>query len=288
MNAENGVLREHDRGGHCHCDPASLAVAGESRENRAACLAIRSHTGLSGDMLLAGLATLSLARENIAPDSGQADECLANLCRKIMPEFAGVLTIRPRLVSGIRGWQACVDLPRAHEHRHLEDLLAIIEKSEMTGAAAEKARACFGLLAECEAAAHGIALQDVHFHEVGALDSILDVCAVCELYSELGEPELVCGPLPIADGQIKCDHGILPAPAPAVVRLLAGVPVRPFRGDPDAGELVTPTSLALLSGLKAAFGPWPAFTVKETSLVYGQREFAGVANGVIFALGEKA
>lgn len=249
-------------------------------------LTIRSHSGLSGDMLVAGLASIALTLENIAPDSKQADDWLAILCKIILPELTGCLTIRPHLVTGISGWQARVDLPHSHEHRSLAEILELIEASELSEWVKQKSSSCFQLIAECEAAAHGINLANVHFHEVGALDSILDICASCELYERLGQPRLICGPLPLADGQIECIHGILPAPAPAVVRLLKGVVVAPFAGAVNAGELVTPTALALLHCLGVSFGSWPAFRVTETSLVYGQREFDAVANGVIFAFGK--
>lgn len=250
-------------------------------------ITIRSHTGLSGDMFLAGFAALALNREGIEPDSNEADEWLSTLAGKILPELSGCLSIRPKLVSGIRGWQAQVELPHVHEHRSLGDILEIIARSQLTESARQRSSSCFELLARCEAAAHGIAIADVHFHEVGALDSILDICAVCELYAMLDEPDIVCGPLPIADGQIKCAHGILPAPAPASIYLLKDFPVTPFKGKADAGELLTPTALTLLHSLDTEFGQWPEFRLQAASIIYGQREFSGVANGAIFAFGRR-
>lgn len=248
-------------------------------------ITIRSHTGLSGDMLLTGFASLLFAQEKIVPDSEAADNRLSALSSSLLPELAGVLKIRSRFVNNIYGLQAQIDLPHCHEHRNLQEIISMIEASSLPEQAKKRATNCFQLLAECEAACHGISPEAVHFHEVGALDSILDICLVCSLYEELGAPILICSPLPLADGIVGCCHGLLPAPAPAVLRLLAGVAVKPFAGDPNAGELVTPTALALLQTLNASYGLWPAFRIIHTQIVYGQREFADTANGVIFAYG---
>jgi pyridinium-3,5-bisthiocarboxylic acid mononucleotide nickel chelatase len=92
----------------------------------------------------------------------------------------------------------------------------------------------------------------------------------------------VCGPLPLCDGTVRCDHGLLPAPAPAVLDLLQGVPVRGIQSE---GETVTPTAIALLKGLGAQFGAWPEMTIARTALVYGGRVLPGVPNGALFATG---
>lgn len=250
-----------------------------------AIVTIRSHSGLSGDMLLAGLSLLNLEKIGLDPQSADGREWLRNILLKISPALGDSARLVPHSVNGIAGWRAQVDLPHEHEHRNLEDIRHFLFESRLSAFAVEKAVSCFELLAECEAEAHGIPIGDVHFHEVGALDSILDICGVCELCGLLEIPGLVCNPLPMADGQITCAHGVLPAPAPATLRLLRGVPVRPFEGDPNTGELVTPTAIALLRTLGARFGGWPKFKVGHTAIIYGQREFPGAPNGVIFALG---
>ncbi len=117
--------------------------------------------------------------------------------------------------------------------------------------------------------------EDIHFHEVGALDSILDICLTCELFTRLAPSRFVVSSLPIADGSVVCAHGVIPVPAPAVLELLEGIPVRPF---PAEGETVTPTAAA-------HFGPWPAMLVRKTALVYGTRVFPNVPNGAVFACG---
>lgn len=250
-------------------------------------LTLRCHSGISGDIFLAGLATLALEQENITPDSQKGDAWLNDLCLNIHADLAGCLNIRPHFVNHIGGWQAQVNLPHSHEHRNLRDIEQIIALSEMSKTAKKYSENCFKLLARCEGEVHGRQPEDIHFHEVGALDSILDICATCEIYCRLGCPKIICSPLPMADGDINCAHGVLPAPAPAVLKMLKGVPVRPFAACPNAGELVTPTGIALLTALNVSYGPWPAFIVENTVIVYGQKKFADVANGAIFALGNK-
>lgn len=250
------------------------------------CLTIRCHSGLSGDMLLGGLLVLNLEILNLEPLSAEAKDWLAALLDQVKPGLGGCARLTQAEVNGITGWRLAVDLPVEHEHRHLADIEALIAASQISDAARQKAAKTFQLLADCEAQAHGLSIDKVHFHEVGALDSILDICAVCELYCRLAPHTFICGPLPMADGKICCAHGVLPAPAPAVLRLLKGTQVCAFGGQCDAGELVTPTALALLHALDAQFGPWPGFQIEAIATVYGQRVFEKAPNGAIFALGK--
>lgn len=235
-------------------------------------LTIRMCSGLSGDMFLAGLLRLTDMNED------ELDRRLS----AIMPELAGTVRLVRREVHHIGGWHAEVRLPHEHRHRTLEDITALIARSGMDGRARELAVRTFARLAGAEAAVHGVAPEDVRFHEVGALDSILDICLTCELFTVLGLPRLLASPLPLADGEVRCAHGVIPVPAPAVLEMLAGLPVRPFAG---RGETVTPTAVALLLSLGAEFGPWPAMRVERSALVYGTTVFPGAANGAVFALG---
>lgn len=177
---------------------------------------------------------------------------------------------------------ADVSLPHQHEHRTLENILGIIAGSGMDDEPKRLASDTFTLLAKAEAAVHGMKPEAVRFHEVGALDSILDICMACVLFTRLSPARFVVSPLPIADGEVVCAHGVIPVPAPAVLELLEGIPVRPFSGE---GETVTPTAIALLRSLGATFGPWPAMLVERRALVYGSRVFANAPNGTIFACG---
>ncbi len=155
----------------------------------------------------------------------------------------------------------------------------------MTPAAAGLAGEAFALLAAAEGRVHGLAPEKVCFHEVGALDSILDICLSCVLFDRLSPSRFVCSPLPLADGGVCCAHGWLPVPAPAVFDLLEGMPVCGF---PGRGETVTPTAIALLRALGASFGPWPEMLVERRALVYGSRVFENAPNGTLFAFGRAA
>jgi uncharacterized protein (DUF111 family) len=236
-------------------------------------LTVRAISGLSGDMMLAGLAAIG------GVGNDELQNCIAELG---LPELEGCLSLESRAVNGIAGHACRVNLPHEHAHRNLQDIEGIIRASAMPVEAKDLALAAFALLAEAEAAVHGARPQDVHFHEVGALDSILDACLVCRLCSRLAPRRFVCSPLPLADGVITCAHGRMLSPAPAVLRLLPGVRVRGFAG---SGETVTPTALSLLRALGADFGPWPDMTVENTAISYGDKIFPDTANGAVWAIG---
>lgn len=276
---------------HHHAPICPRASEGDKPTNHhgnagmAGVLTIRSHTGISGDILLCGLGVLLCHKRQIDPQGADGTKLWEELGNNILPELKGSLHIRPHLVEGIAGWQAEVKLPHAHEARNLADITVIVSAANMGTAAKQRAIRCFELLAQCEAAVHHTTPEEIHFHEVGALDSILDICGTCELHERLGSPAIISSPLPVADGQVNCAHGVLPAPAPATLKLLENVPVYPFAGQASAGELLTPTGIALLKALDAKFGKWPQCLIKSSAIVYGQREFAQCANGVIFVSG---
>lgn len=267
-NAHEGHDHHHEH------TPPHDHVHGEGKKENGRVLTIRAYSGLSGDIFLAGLLRMT-----------EIDESETNrLLSAILPELAGTVRLTKRQVNNIGGWFAEVRLPHQHEHRRLADIIELIAASGMDDAAKRLATDTFTLLAKAEAAVHEKKPEDIHFHEVGALDSILDVCMSCELFTRLAPSRLVVSPLPLADGCVTCAHGIIPVPAPAVLELLEGIPVRPF---PDEGETVTPTAVALLLTLGAIFGPWPAMRVERRALVYGKRVFANAANGTIFACGSE-
>jgi uncharacterized protein (DUF111 family) len=234
---------------------------------------IRTPSGLSGDMLVTGLAKLW----------GVTAEELDLVVSAIgLPELTNCLRIEPFSVNEISGWKAQVTLGSDKRHRSLAQILSIIEQSHLSDRAKQIAANSFRILGEAESKVHGIAPADVHFHEVGALDSILDTCVAAALLERIGVRRLVCSPLPLCDGTIRCEHGMLASPAPAVQEMLAGVPVYGVR---SSGETVTPTALAFLKGAGAEFGPWPPMTVHGIARVYGGRLLPGIPNGAIFAVG---
>lgn len=237
-------------------------------------LTVRANSGLSGDMILTGLLCMNkTSQEDISSLLSQLN----------MPELEDCLFLEPHEVHTIGGWHSAITLPHQHEHRTLTDILGIIASSSMSEKAKDYARATFTLLAKAEGRVHNRPQSSVHFHEVGALDSILDICLSCILFAELAPTRFVCSPLPLADGQIRCEHGILPSPSPAVLELLQGIPVHGFSG---RGETVTPTAIALLRALNADFGPWPAMYIEERCIAYGDKVFENAPNGAIWAYGK--
>ena len=260
-------LHNH-QAGPSHCHGVQRHLTGKP------VLVLRPYTGISGDITVAGLARML--------EAGQED-IDAHITAIGMKELEGSLSVIPHALNEVGGWQCRVTLPHEHSHRTLADIITIIEASTLTERAKELAKRTFAILAEAEGAVHGKDTADVAFHEVGALDSILDVCLAAALFDALSPALFICGPLPLCDGTIRCAHGKLPVPAPAVMRLLHGVPVR---GIPSDGETITPTGIALLKAFDASFGTWPGMMIEREALIYGTRIFENVPNGAIFAYGK--
>ena len=235
-------------------------------------LTVRAYSGIAGDMMLSGLIRMT----------GIGGEGLQKRLAAIMPDLSGSAVLEPASVQHIAGWRLRVSLPHQHEHRTLADCEKIIAASGMDTGARETALAAFRLVAGAEGRVHGAKPEEVHFHEVGALDSILDTCLASQLFHELNPGRFVVSPLPVCDGSIACAHGVIPCPAPAVTELLEGIPVRPFSGE---GETVTPTGLALLRSMGAEFGPWPGLRIVRMARVYGYTVFPDAPNGALFAFG---
>jgi hypothetical protein len=184
--------------------------------------------------------------------------------------------------------------PHAHVHEHahphvarrsLSDILAMIETAGLPARVVDRAKRVFQRLGEAEAAVHGIAIREVHFHEVGAVDSIVDVVAACVGLELLGIDRLLCSPIPVGSGTVRCEHGLLPVPAPATARLLLGVPVLQA---PITGEATTPTAAALLTTLAESFGPVPAMTVSAIGCGAGTRDGGPLPNLLRVLVGESS
>src|SRR5207253_4791852 len=166
--------------------------------------------------------------------------------------------------------------------RTLADIVALIQAGELSPAETTLATRIFERLAEAEARVHGCAVSEVHFHEVGAVDAIVDIVgAACGL-GLLGIEAVHVSPLPLGRGFTRAEHGRLPLPAPAVIELLRGVPVL---GTDAAGETVTPTGAAILAATAASFGPIPSMRLERTGYGAGQRD-AEYPNVLRVLLGE--
>ncbi|CAI5711655.1 unnamed protein product [Peronospora farinosa] len=170
--------------------------------------------------------------------------------------------------------------------RNLNDIKALIAESELSDWVKEKSVAVFTLLAQAEAHTHGSSLDEIHFHEVGAIDSIIDTIGSVLALDLLGVREVHASFLPFSSGTVKCMHGVLPVPPPATFRLMIGVPVCPAPKGAK-GELVTPTGISLIKALASTFGEPPTFIPTHTGTGAGTKEFPEHANIVRVAIGTK-
>ena len=207
-------------------------------------LFIEPFGGLAGDMLLAALLDLG------DPRFGVAD--LEGLAQALVPGEAR-LTLSRVLRGSIEANHLEVRSPETDHapHRHLSGLVELLERAELPTRARATALAVLTRIAEAEARVHGISVEEVHFHEVGAVDTLIDVCGVA-LALELLQVEEVCSSVPITgEGTVRCAHGVMPVPVPAVLELLGGRALD-LSGGP--GERLTPTGAALLAELAPRFG----------------------------------
>uniref|UniRef100_A0AAV1UXJ6 Nickel insertion protein n=1 Tax=Peronospora matthiolae TaxID=2874970 RepID=A0AAV1UXJ6_9STRA len=170
--------------------------------------------------------------------------------------------------------------------RNLDDIKALIAESDLSDWVKAKSVAVFTLLAQAEAHTHGTALEKIHFHEVGAIDSIVDTIGSVIALDLFGVREVHASFVPFSSGTVKCMHGILPVPPPATFRLMIGVPVCPAPKGAN-GELVTPTGISLVKALASTFGEPPAFIPTHTGVGAGTKEFPEHANIVRVAIGTK-
>ncbi len=220
------------------------------------CLHLDCSHGLGGDMFLAALADLGL---DLAPlqamlDAAGVDARLDN--------FA----IRRR---GLVGRRIEVRSIKAQPLRHLHDLTDILERLDLSDAVKARSRKAFGRLAEVEAQAHGVGPDEVHFHEVGAVDTLVDVVGAFWGLERLGVGRVTSGPLPWFQGEVECAHGRLPLPAPATARLMQGKPVR---ATDICFECVTPTGALLVDQIVEAFTAGPNGLFLAQGHAYGARE----------------
>ncbi|MDB5098567.1 MAG: hypothetical protein JWM80_2988 [Cyanobacteria bacterium RYN_339] len=175
------------------------------------------------------------------------------------------------------------EAPHPHEHRTLADVEAKL--APLPEPARTQAVAIFRRLAEAEAKVHGTTASFVHFHEVGMDDAIVDVAAAVLCLRQLGVTEVQCSPLPTGSGFVRCAHGMMPVPVPAVVELLQGVPAY---DNGEKGELVTPTGAAILTTLATRFGPMPAMALGPVGYGAGGREGQRLPNLLRVMLGQPA
>jgi hypothetical protein len=177
--------------------------------------------------------------------------------------------------NGIRATRAVVDAPEQHHHRHWSDIRSMLEQASLPERVRTRALAVFETLAIAEGKVHGLPPDEVHFHEVGALDAIVDIVGSCAALESLNIDEVASGPVAVGVGSISAAHGILPNPPPAVVNLLEGIPT--VSVDVDM-ELTTPTGAAIIKALADRVGPMPDMTINGSGYGAGTRDLVDRAN----------
>ncbi len=169
-----------------------------------------------------------------------------------------------------------------HEHRGLDTIRSLIQASGLASGVRDRAVAMFERLGEVEALIHGVSIHEVHFHEVGALDSIVDIVGAALAIEQFLQPKLVtCGTVVVGSGRVRTEHGVVPVPAPATAALLCGVPIAP--GPP--GELVTPTGALILDALVDRYVPGPEMVIDNLGYGLGRWDLASQPNVLRLALG---
>jgi pyridinium-3,5-bisthiocarboxylic acid mononucleotide nickel chelatase len=224
--------------------------------------------GLAGDMLLAALL-----------DAGAPEEALRDVPRRL-----GLGEVELELERVQRHGIGAMHIGVFGEHgeRSWRSMQKQLAGADLDDRVRERSGAVLTRLAEVEAAIHGVPVDDVHFHELGAVDTFVDVVGAVTLLDALGVDRLVCSPLPAGRGIVRTAHGVLPLPAPATAALLVGVPVY---GVELEAELVTPTGAALASTLADEWGPLPAMTIERLGYGAGTADFAERANVLRVVLG---
>ena len=233
-------------------------------------------SGVSGDMLLGALVDAGVAVDDLAAGLAGLGVDGWTLARRVRRD--------PR----VGGTKVDVEVEEGPQPRRvLADIVALVDGAALPDPVADRARAAFRRLAEAEAEVHGTTPDRVHFHEVGAVDSIVDVVGVLLGFHLLGATSVSCGPVPLGSGFVRCDHGLIPVPVPATVTLLAGVPTRGAAGPAPTGELVTPTGATLLRTLASTFGPPPPLRLDRVAYGLGTRDRGDVPNAVRLLIGER-
>jgi pyridinium-3,5-bisthiocarboxylic acid mononucleotide nickel chelatase len=227
-------------------------------------------SGISGDMTLAALLDAGVEAEAVR-------DGIASLGLPIRLDIAKVRK------GGFAATQVTIDAPEEQAHRHLPDVEEILNRGRLTPAQRDLALRIFRKLAEAEATAHGMPLDKVHFHEVGALDSIADIAGAAIALDLLGAERITSRSVPTGSGMVKCAHGLMPIPAPGTAALLKGVPLA---ASSIKAELTTPTGAAILTTVVQEWTEQPALTIQHIGHGAGQRDFLEQPNLLRVFVGE--
>ncbi len=230
-------------------------------------------SGISGDMTVGALLDAG------AP-AGQLFDALRSL------DTGAQFSVEKTKRAGITASKFRVETGGADQrHRHLSHIFEIISRAPISERAKLAASTIFTRLGEAEAAVHGVPIEKVHFHEVGAVDSICDIVGACVALDLLGVEDVFVSAVNIGSGTVKTEHGMLPVPAPATAALLQNKPI--YARGPEM-ELTTPTGAAIASTLASGFGPLPAMKIASIGYGAGDRDFKDHANVLRVMIGEKS
>jgi uncharacterized protein (TIGR00299 family) protein len=222
-------------------------------------------------MILGGLIAAGVDREVLQTE----------LLKLGVPEFKLRIDTVDR--SGISALHVKVEVPDEKAHRHLHHIEAIINGSSLSQAVKERSLKIFHRLADAEAKVHGISVEKVHFHEVGALDAVIDIVGACIGFEMLAIEQFACSRIHVGSGFVEMEHGKFPVPPPAVAELLAGIPIYSTE---IFGELITPTGAAIISTVCDSYGTIPEMKVDTTSYGAGTREYERFPNVIRLMIGE--
>ena len=215
--------------------------------------------GISGDMTIATLLDLGIPKDIFLEEIYKLN---------LNDEFE--INIEQKNESGIVGTKIEVITKEVNSHRHLSDIYDIIDKSSLNEFVKNKSKEIFMVIAKAEAKVHGTTIDKIHFHEVGAIDSIVDVVSACILVDLLGIDKIYSTSVPVGSGFVKCDHGLMPVPAPATIEILKDVPIKL---NTVKGECTTPTGAAIIKTLCNEFVDVLEFEVKQIGYGMGHKQF---------------
>ena len=215
--------------------------------------------GISGDMTLSTLLNLGVPKEIFLEELSKLN---------LNDEFE--IEINDKFENGIKGTNVNVITKENHVHRNLIDIYDIIEHSSLNDDIKENAKKIFMEVAKAEAKVHGTTIDKIHFHEVGAIDSIVDIVGSCILIDLLCVDKIYATKIPLGSGFVKCAHGVIPVPAPAVAEILKDVPVK-FNN--VTGECTTPTGAAIIKTMCDEFVDEIEFETKQIGYGIGYKKF---------------
>src|SRR5579864_3698168 len=230
-------------------------------------------SGISGDMVLGALV-----------DAGVDLRELESELRKLNLEGWEISAEKVQR-KAIRATKVSVETKQTHHHRHLSPILKMIDDAALAPRAAQRARQIFQRLGEAEAKVHNISIEKVHFHEVGAVDSIIDIVGSAIGFELLGIDSFACSIMDVGSGRVQTEHGLLPVPAPATVELLRDAPT--FSSGIEK-ELVTPTGAAIATTLSTQYATMPAMTLKAIGYGAGSADLPQQPNVLRLMIGESA